>query len=59
MGDFLTIHCAGAYSFAMGSNYNSMPLAAEVLISRKTPYLVRRRQSLDDLIAGECIPDYA
>lgn len=59
VGDFLTIHCAGAYSFVMGSNYNSMPLAAEVLISGGKPYLIRERQSVDDLVRGETIPSYS
>jgi diaminopimelate decarboxylase len=56
VGDFLTIHCAGAYSFVMGSNYNSFPLAAEVLISNGQPHLVRQRQTFEDLIRGESIP---
>ena len=56
VGDHLVMHGAGAYAFGMGSNYNSMPLAAEVLIADGTPHLVRRRQTADDLIAGESIP---
>jgi len=57
VGDFLVIECAGAYGFAMGSNYNSKPLAAEVLITPSgTPHLARRRQSFEDLIRGESIP---
>jgi diaminopimelate decarboxylase len=56
VGEFLVIECAGAYGFVMGSNYNSKPLAAEVLIDRQNPHLVRRRQSFDDLVAGESIP---
>lgn len=56
VGDFLAIACAGAYAAAMGSNYNGRPLAGEVLIARGKPYLVRARQSLDDLIRGESIP---
>jgi diaminopimelate decarboxylase len=59
MGDLLTIHCAGAYAFTMASNYNSSPLAAEVLLSNRKPYLTRQRQSLEDLIRGETIPDLA
>ena len=35
VGDLLVIECAGAYGFVMGSNYNSKPLAAEVLIARR------------------------
>lgn len=57
VGDLLTIHCAGAYAFAMASNYNSSPLAPEVLIANGKPHLVRARQTLDDLIRGERIPD--
>lgn len=56
VGDLLTIHCAGAYAFTMASNYNSSPLAAEVLLSNRKPYLTRQRQSLEDLIRGETIP---
>lgn len=56
VGDHLVIHCAGAYSFAMSSNYNSYPLAAEVLISESQPELIRARQSLEDLLRGERIP---
>ena len=40
----------------MSSNYNAKPLAAEVLVARGKPHLVRARQSLDDLIRGESIP---
>jgi diaminopimelate decarboxylase len=58
VGDYLTIHCAGAYAFSMASNYNSSPLAAEVLLSRGTPHLIRVRQTLDDLIRGESIPAF-
>jgi diaminopimelate decarboxylase len=50
------IECAGAYGFVMGSNYNSRPLAAEVLIQDGRPHLVRRRQTFDEMIAGESIP---
>jgi diaminopimelate decarboxylase len=56
VGEYLVIECAGAYGFVMGSNYNSKPLAAEVLISGGQPHLIRRRQTFEDLIAGESIP---
>jgi diaminopimelate decarboxylase len=56
VGDYLVIECAGAYGFVMSSNYNSKPLAAEVLIRDQQPHLIRSRQTLDDLIAGERIP---
>ncbi len=57
VGEYLVIECAGAYGFVMGSNYNSKPLAAEVLVREGQPYLVRRRQTFDDLVAGESIPE--
>lgn len=57
VGDFLAIRCAGAYGFAMGSNYNSKPLAAEVLIREGQADLIRGRQTFEDLIRGEVIPE--
>ena len=56
VGDYLVIECAGAYGFVMGSNYNSKPLAAEVLIRDGEAHLVRARQTYDDLTRGEMIP---
>jgi len=56
VGDYLTIECAGAYGFAMASNYNSKPQPAEVLIADGQPRLIRARQIFDDLIRGEVIP---
>ncbi|MCX6878097.1 MAG: diaminopimelate decarboxylase [Verrucomicrobia bacterium] len=52
-GECVALMSAGAYGFAMASNYNSRPLAAEVLVEGATATLVRQRQTLDDLIAGE------
>jgi diaminopimelate decarboxylase len=56
VGELLLIECAGAYGFAMGSNYNSKPLAAEVLLRGGQAHLIRARQTSDDLIRGEMIP---
>jgi diaminopimelate decarboxylase len=56
IGDLLVIGIAGAYGYVMASNYNSKPLVAEVLIENGQPHLIRRRQTLDDIIAGESIP---
>ena len=53
VGELLVMEVAGAYGFVMGSNYNSKPLAAEVLIADGKPHLVRARQTFDDLIRGE------
>jgi diaminopimelate decarboxylase len=56
VGDYLIIECAGAYGFVMSSNYNSKPMAAEVLVKDGQAHLVRERQSYEDLIRGEVIP---
>ena len=56
VGEYLVIERAGAYGFVMASNYNSKPLAAEVLIKGGVPFLVRVRQSTEDLLRGETIP---
>ncbi|HOX08307.1 MAG TPA: diaminopimelate decarboxylase [Planctomycetota bacterium] len=52
-GDLVAVFTAGAYGFAMSSNYNSRPRAAEVLVTGKTAKLARRRESYESLIAGE------
>lgn len=56
VGDFLVIERAGAYGSVMGSNYNSKPLAPEVLVIDGKSHLIRARQSFEDLIRGEEIP---
>jgi diaminopimelate decarboxylase len=53
VGDLLIIACAGAYGFVMGSNYNSKPMAAEVLIDAGAARLIRRRQTFEDLVREE------
>ena len=55
-GDLLAVLSAGAYGMSMSSNYNSRPRAAEVLVDRATAQLVRRRESVDELIAHDRIP---
>lgn len=57
VGDYLILERAGAYGFVMASNYNSRPMAAEVLVRDGQAHLVRRRQTFDDLTDGEIIPD--
>lgn len=52
-GDLLCIHDAGAYGATMASNYNSRELPAEVLVANGEARLVRRRQTLDELMAQE------
>lgn len=52
-GDILAIHNAGAYGFSMSNNYNSRLRPAEVLIENGLPRLIRRRETLEDLIRCE------
>ncbi|MEZ6118828.1 MAG: diaminopimelate decarboxylase [Pirellulaceae bacterium] len=56
VGDYLVIECAGSYGFVMSSNYNSKPMAAEVLIDGEQRHLIRKRQTFEDIIHGEMIP---
>jgi diaminopimelate decarboxylase len=56
-GDLLAVRSAGAYGFAMSSNYNSRPRAAEVLVDGDVAHVIRSRESLEDLWRGECIPE--
>jgi diaminopimelate decarboxylase len=52
-GDLLAVLSAGAYGFAMSSNYNSRPRAAEILVDGDRAIEVRRRERIEDLIALE------
>ncbi len=52
-GDLLAIESAGAYSMTMASQYNSRPRPAEVMVDGEQYYVVRKRETLDDLMAGE------
>jgi len=52
-GDFIAIFTAGAYGFTMASNYNARPLLPEVLVDGKNFTVIRRRQSLEEMIALE------
>jgi diaminopimelate decarboxylase len=52
-GELLAIRSVGAYGFSMASNYNSRPRAAEVLVAGKSFRLVRRRETIDDLLGPE------
>lgn len=53
VGDLLVFGDAGAYGASMGSNYNSRPLAPEVLVDGSDVRLIRRRQRIDELLALE------
>jgi diaminopimelate decarboxylase len=55
-GDLLAVMSAGAYGFTMASNYNSHPKPPEILVDGDQYYVVRKRETLEDLINGEVIP---
>jgi diaminopimelate decarboxylase len=52
-GDLLATLSAGAYGMAMSSNYNGRLRAAEVLVHGKTSRVIRRRETMDDLVRCE------
>jgi diaminopimelate decarboxylase len=54
-GDLLAIMSAGAYGMAMSSNYNTRPRVAEVLVDGDQAHLVRRRETVDQLLAQESL----
>jgi diaminopimelate decarboxylase len=49
---------AGAYGFSMSTNYNSRRKVAEVLVRDDRIYVIRQRESYEDLIRGEKIPEF-
>ncbi len=56
-GDLLAVMSVGAYGMVMSSNYNSRPRAAEVLVRGSETRLVRRRETIADLLAAEITPE--
>jgi len=57
-GDLIAVMSAGAYGFSMSSNYNSRPRAAEVLVKGGDYAIVRERETYNDLIKGEKVPQW-
>jgi diaminopimelate decarboxylase len=55
-GDLVLLLDAGAYGMSQTSNYNTRPRPAEVLIDNATPHLIRRRETMRDLLAPELLP---
>ncbi|MFC1807404.1 diaminopimelate decarboxylase [Candidatus Omnitrophota bacterium] len=55
-GEYLAAMSAGAYGFSMSSNYNSRPRCAEVLVMGSRYFIVRKRESYEDLVRGEVVP---
>ena len=56
-GEYLAVMSAGAYGFSMSSNYNSRTRAAEVLVKGKEHFLIRRRETYNDLVRNVQMPD--
>jgi len=54
-GDLLAVMSAGAYGFVMSSNYNTRARAAEVMVSGDEAYVVREREEIESLYAGESL----
>jgi diaminopimelate decarboxylase len=57
-GELLAVMSAGAYGFSMSSNYNSRTRAAEVLVKDDQFYVTRKRESWEDLMRGEAMPEF-
>ncbi|MFA6141742.1 MAG: diaminopimelate decarboxylase [Candidatus Omnitrophota bacterium] len=55
-GELLAVMAAGAYGFAMSSNYNSRPRPSEVMVKGGTFSVIRRVENYKDLVRGELIP---
>ncbi len=56
-GDLLAMPSSGAYQLAMSGNYNHMPRPAAVLVSGRRAALIQRRQTLDEVLAAQTLPD--
>jgi diaminopimelate decarboxylase len=54
-GDVLAVMSAGAYGMSMSSNYNTRPRAAEVMVDGNETHLIRRREQIEELFAGELL----
>ena len=55
IGDILVVHSAGAYGAVMGSNYNSRPKIPEILISGDKAYLIREKESINQILQNEVV----
>jgi diaminopimelate decarboxylase len=57
-GELLAVMSAGAYGFCMASNYNSRARAAEVLVKGNRFFVTRKRESWEDLVLNESVPEF-
>jgi diaminopimelate decarboxylase len=58
-GDLLAVLDAGAYGMSLASNYNARPRAAEVMVEGKSARLIRRRETMQDLLGPEQVAGQA
>ena len=56
--DLLAVMSAGAYSFVMASTYNSRPRPPEVMVKDREVHVIRARETYEDLVRGEAIPEF-
>ena len=56
-GDILAVQTTGAYNHSMASNYNRLARPAVVLVREGTADLIVRRETLEDIVARDIIPD--
>ena len=56
-GDLIAVTSAGAYGFTMSSNYNSRPRVPEIMVQGERVMIVRQRETFEDLVRGETIPE--
>jgi len=56
--ELLAVMSAGAYGFSMSSNYNARPRPPEILVHGEAYDTIRRRETVEDLIRGERIPEF-
>jgi len=57
-GELMAVMSSGAYGFSMSSNYNARPRVPEVMVKGREYYIIRARETYEDLIRGEVIPDF-
>ena len=57
-GDYLAVMGAGAYGFSMSSNYNSRRRACEVMVVKDRVFVIRKRETREDLLRNEVIPPF-
>jgi len=58
IGDIVAVFATGAYNYAMSSNYNRIPRPAMVLVKDGQAHLILKRESYQDMIRNDLVPEY-